>query len=195
VVGEKLLQLARNIVDEDRKINKQLRDDANTATAYLYDKIYVVVEKTAQLNGFQAVLAYPDGVTPEERNKPYIKELKLKPPALQPFEIDPRVELTAVIVKTLNAWYPPLDKDGKLVDVAKLDIPPLHMPPPAPGAPALLEFERPPGAPLPPPPSSPTTPSVKLPPLPVPAGSARPPSEPPSRPLPSIPVVPIPMKR
>ena len=46
-----------------------------------------------------------------------------------------------MVVKTLNAWYPPLDAQGKPVDVSKLDIagaagaPSTTPPAPTPGAP------------------------------------------------------------
>ena len=119
-----MLALARQIEDEDRKINKQLNDDASAIIADLYDKMKAVVDKTAEMNGYHIVFAYPDAVTAEELANPYLKELKLKPPAAQPFFVDPKADLTAVVVKTLNAWYPPVDpKTGQPVDVSKLDVP------------------------------------------------------------------------
>jgi hypothetical protein len=35
-----------------------------------------------------------------------LKELKLKPPAAQPFFVARHIDLTGVIVETLNKWYP-----------------------------------------------------------------------------------------
>jgi Skp family chaperone for outer membrane proteins len=133
-IGQQMLGLARKIEDEDRRLSKQLNDDASVIIADLYDKMKAVVDKTAELNGYQAVLAYPDAVTSEERNSAYIKELKLKPPAAQPFYIDPNVDVTAVVIKTLNTWYPPLDPEtGKPVDVSKLVVPaPVPAPQPQP---------------------------------------------------------------
>jgi Skp family chaperone for outer membrane proteins len=120
---QRMLQLARQIEDEDRKINKQLNDDASAIIGDLYDKMKTVVDKTAEMNGYHIVFAYPDAVTAEEQKSPYIKELKLKPPAAQPFYVAPHADITAVVVKTLNSWYPPLDSKGQLVDVSKLDVP------------------------------------------------------------------------
>jgi hypothetical protein len=48
--------------------------------------------------GLSAVLAYPDAVNEMERNDPKIKELKLKPPAAQPFYLDPSVDYTGEIL-------------------------------------------------------------------------------------------------
>ncbi len=131
--AQRMLALARQIEDEDRKINKQLNDDASAIIASLYDKIKMVVDKTAEMNGYHVVFAYPDAVTPEEMSSPYIKELKLKPPAAQPFYVAPQADITAVMVKTLNAWFPPLDAQNRPVDVSKLDVP---NPTPTPGGPA-----------------------------------------------------------
>ena len=121
--AQRMLALARLAEDEDRKINKQLNDDASAIIGDLYDRMKTVVDKTAEMNGYHIVFAYPDAVTPEEMKSPYIKELKLKPPAAQPFYVAPHADITGVVVKTLNAWYPPLDAKGQLVDVSKLDVP------------------------------------------------------------------------
>jgi Skp family chaperone for outer membrane proteins len=135
--AQQMLALARKIEDADRKISKQLNEDAGATIADVYDKMKAVVDKAAELNGYRVVIAYPDAVTSEEKNSPQIKELKLKPPAAQPFYVSPDVDLTAVVVKALNAWYPPVDPEtGKVVDVSKLELPvpsaapPLPMPPP-----------------------------------------------------------------
>lgn len=117
------LKIARDVEDEDRKINKALNDDASAIIADLYDKIKVVVDRTADANGYHVVFAYPDAVTPEEMKSPYIKELKLKPPAAQPFYVAPHADMTQMLVKTLNGWYPPKDAAGNPVDVSKLDLP------------------------------------------------------------------------
>ena len=132
---ERMRALARGIEEEDIKINKTLNDDASRIISELYDKIKTVVDKTAEMNGYHIVFAYPDAVTPEELNSPYIKELKLKPPAAQPFYVAPHADITGVVVKTLNAWYLPVDAQGKPIDLTKLDIPngPGGLPSPGPG--------------------------------------------------------------
>ena len=121
--GQRMLAIARQVEDEDRKISKQLNDDASAIIGDLYDRMKTVVDKTAEMNGYHIVFAYPDAVTAEEMKSPYIKELKLKPPAAQPFYVAAHADITGVVVKTLNAWYPPLDAKGQLVDVSKLDVP------------------------------------------------------------------------
>jgi Skp family chaperone for outer membrane proteins len=142
----RMLVLVRAIEDEDRKVNKDLNDAASSIIGDLYDKMKVVVDKTAEMNGYHVVFAYPDAVTDEEKKNAYIKELKLKPPAAQPFYVAPHADMTAVVIKTLNSWYPPLDAKGQLVDVSKLDVPN-----PTPGTtPEPKGTNPPPVAPVPP---------------------------------------------
>ncbi len=130
----RMVALVRAIEDEDRKINKDLNEAASAIISDLYDKMKVVVDRTAEMNGYHIVFAYPDAVTEAELKNPYIKELKLKPPAAQPFYVAAHADMTAVVVKTLNMWYPPVDAQGKPVDVSKLEVPnPTPGTTPAPG--------------------------------------------------------------
>ena len=105
-MAKKMLELSRKIQDKDSEINKALNDDASAIISKLYDQIKTVVDKTAEMNGYHIVFAYPDAVTTEEINSPMVKELKLKPPAAQPFYVAKHVDLTGVVIQTLNAWYP-----------------------------------------------------------------------------------------
>jgi Skp family chaperone for outer membrane proteins len=101
-ISDDMIRLARQIEDADRVLNKMLNDKATFIIVELYDEIYATVEAVARENGLVAVLAYPDAVTREERENPQIKELKLKPPAAQPFYVDPSVDYSDEIVRRLN---------------------------------------------------------------------------------------------
>jgi Skp family chaperone for outer membrane proteins len=121
--AKRMLALARQVEDQDREINKQLNDDASAIIADLYDMIKAAVDRTAEENGFQLVFAYPDAVTADELRSPYIKELKLKPPAAQPFYVSPDIDITARVVAALNEKHPAIDPETKKpVDVSKLDV-------------------------------------------------------------------------
>ena len=132
-IQKQMVVLGRKIQDKDAELNKMLNDDASTIISQLYDDIKTVVDRTAEMNGYHLVLAYPDAVTPEEHKNPMLKELKLKPPAAQPFYVARHIDLTGMIVETLNKWYP---------SPAVPDIPP---PQPQPGQPQ----PGPPGAGVP----------------------------------------------
>ena len=119
-MSKELFELAHKIEAKDRDVTKALNDKATGIISQLYDEIKLVVDKTAEMNGYHIVFAYPDAVDPKEMNNPMIKELKLKPPAAQPFYVAKQVDVTGVVVQTLNAWYPPKDVNGNPVDVSKL---------------------------------------------------------------------------
>jgi Skp family chaperone for outer membrane proteins len=127
-----LMEIQHRYQLEERDVNKSLNDEASKIISKLYDEIKMVVDKTAEMNAYHIVFAYPDAVTPEEQANPYLKELKLKPPAAQPFYVSKQVDITGVVIQTLNQWYPPLDEKGQKVDVAKL--PAVEPPAAAPGA-------------------------------------------------------------
>ncbi|HSQ54535.1 MAG TPA: OmpH family outer membrane protein [Gemmata sp.] len=100
--AEELIRLTRKIEDEDRRIAEKLNKKAKDIIASLYDGLHDEVEKMAKEKGLAAVLAYPDAFTPEDLAKPEVKELKLKPPAAQPFYIDPSVEYTDELIRRLK---------------------------------------------------------------------------------------------
>lgn len=100
-----LRSLARRVEDLDRTINKMLNERASIVIAEMYDEIKAVTTAVARENGLAALLAYPDAVTPQEAENPMIKELKLKPPALQPFYIDPSAEFSDEISRRLNEKF------------------------------------------------------------------------------------------
>lgn len=125
-----LTNLERSFQDEQQAVNKFLNDEASKVISKLYDEIKMVVDKTAEMNAYHIVFAYPDAVTPEEQANPYLKELKLKPPAAQPFYVSKQVDVTGVVIQALNNWFPALDEKGQKVDVSKLQ--PVE-PPAAPG--------------------------------------------------------------
>jgi Skp family chaperone for outer membrane proteins len=122
-LSRKIVDLSRKIQDQETVINKALNEEASVIISKLYDQIKTVVDKTAEMNGYHIVFAYPDAVTDKEMNDPMVKELKLKPPAAQPFFVAKHVDLTGVVVQALNAWFPPVDAQGKPVDVSKLTPP------------------------------------------------------------------------
>ncbi len=104
-IGGELLTVARRVEDMDREIGKMLNTRATTIIGELHDEIRATTAAVARENGLTALLAYPDAVTPQEAENPMVKELRLKPPALQPFYLDPSVEYTDEILRRLNEKF------------------------------------------------------------------------------------------
>jgi Skp family chaperone for outer membrane proteins len=101
-LAEGVIMLARRIEDGDRALNKLLNDRATIIIVELYDELRSVAAAVARENGLTALLAYPDATNAAEAENPMVKELKLKPPALQPFYLDSSVEFTDEIIRRLN---------------------------------------------------------------------------------------------
>jgi Skp family chaperone for outer membrane proteins len=97
--------IARRVEDLDRDTQRLLNERATAFITSLYDELYAVAEGVARENSLSALLAYPDAVTREDRDNPFIKELKLKPPALQPFYVESSVEFSDEIVRRLNEKF------------------------------------------------------------------------------------------
>jgi Skp family chaperone for outer membrane proteins len=105
-LAEEQRELARELEDMERNVNRVLNDKAAIVIKALYDEIKEVVDKLAETKGYDLVFAYPDATTPDELNSTYVKELKLKPPAAQPFFVAKNVDLTDEIIKELNTRHP-----------------------------------------------------------------------------------------
>jgi Skp family chaperone for outer membrane proteins len=102
---EQKVELGREVEDKARKVDKHLNEKASKVISDLYDEIKAVVDETAKMKGYDIVFAYPDATGPD-LSTPYVKELKLKPPAAQPFFVAKHVDLSDEIVEKLNARHP-----------------------------------------------------------------------------------------
>jgi hypothetical protein len=64
----------------------------------------VVFNMSAVMKDYDIVFAYTDSpTTPEEQNA-VMKELKMKPFPAKPCFVAKRVDITGVVIQTLNAW-------------------------------------------------------------------------------------------
>jgi Skp family chaperone for outer membrane proteins len=115
-----LKTLGREIQDEDARVNKLLNSEASAIISTIYDEMTAVVDEIAEKKGYQLVFAYPDAVTPEEKKNPFLKELKLKPPAAQPFFVAKQLDITNDVVAGLNTKFPAVDGNGNKVDMSKI---------------------------------------------------------------------------
>jgi Skp family chaperone for outer membrane proteins len=120
-LSKQLVELARKIEDKDREIAKVINEEGSKVIAQIHDHIKTVVDRIALPNGSHVVFAYPELTTPEEANRIENKEMKLRPPAAQPWYVAPQVDLTKMVVDTLNKWYeaPPLPPGVTVPDLTK----------------------------------------------------------------------------
>ena len=104
-LAQNALVLSRRIEDTTREVDKKMAERAASVCAELHDELRGIVADVAHENSLVAVHAYPDAVTQEEMDNPLIKELRLKPPALQPFYLDPSIEFSDEILRRLNEKF------------------------------------------------------------------------------------------
>ena len=130
--SKQLIGLQRQFEDMEKAIRKDIDEKSAGHLRVLFGEIRNVVDAVAKTNGFDLVMAYPDAITPEEMNSPMYFDLKLRPSAAMPFYVSPNVDITAVVVATLNKHYP---APGP-IDPAAPGVPPRRRPPgPAGGTP------------------------------------------------------------
>lgn len=101
-----MVALQRQFEDLEKGIRKDIDDKSAKHLQELFTQIRTVVERVAEVNGFQLVLAYPDAMTEEEMKSPLYYDLKLRPPAAMPFYVSPSIDITKVVVLTLNQNFP-----------------------------------------------------------------------------------------
>jgi Skp family chaperone for outer membrane proteins len=104
---QQMVALQRQFEDEERKVRKEIDEKSAMHLRTLFAEIRTVVDAVARTNGFELVLAYPDALTDEDRNNPVYFDLKLRPQAAMPFYVSPNIDITTVVVQTLNKNFPP----------------------------------------------------------------------------------------
>lgn len=102
-----MVVLQRQFEDLEKAIRKEIDDKSAKHLQELFTQIRTVVERVSEVNGFQLVMAYPDALTEEEMKSPLYYDLKLRPPAAMPFYVSPSIDITKVVVLTLNQNFVP----------------------------------------------------------------------------------------
>lgn len=127
---EQALSVQREIEDIDRKAQAELTQLSNETIVRVYQEIKGVIADIATTNNLDMVLAYPAATKPDEENSPQVATLMLQAPALMPF-YHRGMDITHVVIKTLNDRYPSADPPVKTV--SGTGSPMGVAPPPPPG--------------------------------------------------------------
>ncbi len=106
-IEAEMTAMQRQFEDMEKGIRKDIDDKSAKHLQELFTQIRTVVERVSEVNGFQLVMAYPDALTPEEMQSPLYYDLKLRPPAAMPFYVSPSIDITKVVVLTLNQNFVP----------------------------------------------------------------------------------------
>lgn len=105
-MAQQIVTLQRQLEDMEKTARKEIDDKSMQHLRTLFGELRQVVDAVATTNGFDLVLAYPDASTPEELSSPMYLEMKLRTPAAMPFYVSKNVDITQVVIETLNKNFP-----------------------------------------------------------------------------------------
>jgi len=103
---QQLILLQRQLEDMEKVARKDIDEKSMAHLRTLFGELRKVVDAVATTNGFDLVLAYPDASTEEEKASPVYLEMKLRTPAAMPFYVSPGIDITEVVIQTLNKNFP-----------------------------------------------------------------------------------------
>lgn len=106
-IQKAMLEKQRQFEDMERQVRTALDAESAGYLRNLFAEIQQAVKAIVDTNGFDLVLAYPDAITAEEMTSPLYYDLKLRPPAAMPFYVSPSVDMTDVLIQTLNTNFKP----------------------------------------------------------------------------------------
>jgi Skp family chaperone for outer membrane proteins len=90
----------------EQSLKDQLDADASKHLKELFADVNAVVAGVVESNGYDIVFAYPEATTKEEADSQNYIDLKLRATAAMPFYVAKRVDITEVMVATLNKHRP-----------------------------------------------------------------------------------------
>jgi len=106
-IARSVTEFQRQFEDKEKQYRKSLDEESAGYLRNLFAEIQQCVKAIVEANGYDIVMAYPDAITTEELNSPLYYDLKLRPPAAMPFYVSPNVDMTGVLIDTLNQNFPP----------------------------------------------------------------------------------------
>ena len=105
-LARKALDKQRTLEDQDRAFRRGLDEESTGHLRKLFDEIQQATKAIVEMNGFDIVFAYPDAVTEEDKASPMYFDLKMRPQAAMPFYVSPSVDMSGMLVATLNKYFP-----------------------------------------------------------------------------------------
>ncbi len=88
----------------ERALKEQLDTQASKHLKELFTDVNQVVKSVVDSNGYDIVFAYPEATTKEEEESQNYIDLKLRATAAMPFYVAKRIDITDVMIATLNSY-------------------------------------------------------------------------------------------
>jgi len=103
----KAIREGRNgLEDRQKQLKEQIEAKLVAHMKELFKNIQEVAQSVAESGNYDIVLTYPEGSTQQELDSPGLIELKMRPTAAMPFYVNKRIDVTEVMLVTLNKFRP-----------------------------------------------------------------------------------------
>ena len=104
-LGLKLVARQREFEDKEANARKALDVESSQLLKTMYTEIQTAVKAIVESNGYDVVFTHIDATTPEEMQSPMLIDMKMRPNGAVPFYVSNSVDISKVLVDTLNANF------------------------------------------------------------------------------------------
>jgi Skp family chaperone for outer membrane proteins len=96
----------REFEDKEALYRKNLDVESSQLLKTMYTEIQTAVKAIVESNGYDVVFTHIDATTAEEMQSPMLIDMKMRPNGAVPFYVSNSVDISKVLVDTLNANFP-----------------------------------------------------------------------------------------
>gem|GEM_PF-1330401 len=119
-LGRLLVVRQREFEDKEGTARKQLDTESATLLKTMYTEIQTAVKAIVEQNGYDIVFTHIDATTTEEAQSPMLIDMKMRPNGAVPFYVSNSVDISKVLVDTLNANF---KAPGPIPQVKQMTMP------------------------------------------------------------------------
>lgn len=105
--GRLLVVRNREFEDKEATARKTLDLESSQLLKTMYTEIQTAVKAIVESNGYDVVFTHIDATTAEEMQSPMLIDMKMRPNGAVPFYVSTSVDISKVLVDTLNANFNP----------------------------------------------------------------------------------------
>jgi Skp family chaperone for outer membrane proteins len=104
-LGRLLVVRQREFEDKEGTARKTLDTESAQLLKTMYTEIQTAVKAIVEQNGYDVVFTHIDATTTEEAQSPMLIDMKMRPNGAVPFYVSNSVDISKVLVDTLNANF------------------------------------------------------------------------------------------
>jgi len=88
--------------DREKQLKDKLDEKVNKHLKELFQDVNDVVKVVAETYGYDIIFAYPEATTQAQADRQEYIDLKLRPPAAMPFYVNKKIDVTDIMLPSLN---------------------------------------------------------------------------------------------